>query len=88
MEEAKVLRLFLCSFFFFECLSGEVVRFASFNVQNYLSCDRIVNGEWRPNYPKPEIEKKSLRSVIRSVNPDILALQEMGEYAHFFGTVE
>ncbi len=83
MEEAKVLRFFICSFFFFKCLSGEVVRFASFNVQNYLSCDRIVNGEWRPNYPKPEIEKKSLRSVIRSVNPDILALQEMGEYAHF-----
>ena len=39
--------------------SSEVVRVASFNLQNYLSCERIVDGKWRPDYPKPEVEKKS-----------------------------
>ena len=62
--------------------SSEVVRVASFNLQNYLSCERIVDGEWRPNYPKPEVEKKAVRFSIRSVNPDILALQEIGDYRY------
>ena len=62
--------------------SSEVVRVASFNLQNYLSCERIVDGEWRPDYPKPEVEKKAVRFSIRSVNPDILALQEIGDYRY------
>ena len=41
----------------------------------------MVNGD--QTIPNQKLKKKSLRSVIRSVNPDILALQEMGEYAHF-----
>ena len=76
-------------FIFFSILSclspllGEnVVRVASFNLRNYLSCDRMVEGKWRPDYPKPEIEKKAVRSIIRSVNPDILVLQEMGDYPY------
>ncbi len=84
MGEAKIsLKLIFLFLTVSISLQGEVLRVASFNLQNYLSCDRIVDGDWRPNYPKPEIEKKSVRSIIRSVNPDILAVQEMGEYAHF-----
>ena len=60
----------------------DTVRVASFNLRNYLSCDRMVEGKWRPDYPKPEIEKKAARSMIRSVNPDILVLQEMGDYPY------
>lgn len=57
----------------------ETVRIASLNVENYLLLDRIVNGKWRPNYPKPEKEKRALRSIIRQVDPDVLLLQEMGD---------
>ncbi len=64
-------------------LQGEnVVRVASYNLRNYLSCDRMVEGKWRPDYPKPEIEKKAARSIIRSVNPDILVLQEVGDHPY------
>ena len=77
------LRILLLLFLFLSPLSGQdVVRVASFNLRNYLSCDRMVEGKWRPDYPKPEIEKKAVRSIIRSVNSDILAIQEMGDYPY------
>ena len=57
---------------------GGVVRVATFNILNYLSMDRRVEDRFRPDYPKPEIEKDGVRQVIRSVSPDVLALQELG----------
>lgn len=59
-------------------LEGGTVRVATYNVENYLVMDRIVDGTWRPDYPKREKEKKAVRAVIAAVNPDVLALQEMG----------
>jgi endonuclease/exonuclease/phosphatase family metal-dependent hydrolase len=38
----------------------------------------MVEGIYRQNYPKPEAEKLALRAVIRALNADVLALQEMG----------
>ncbi len=60
--------------------AGETVRVATYNVENYLVMDRWVDSQerWRPGYPKPEVEKEALREVIRSVSPDVIALQEMG----------
>ena len=58
---------------------GEKIRVATYNVRNYLLCDRMVEGKWRPNYPKPEKEKAALRATIAAMNADILALQEMGD---------
>ncbi len=58
--------------------AAEKVRVASYNVRNYLVCDRMVDGRWRPEYPKPEKEKKALRAIISKSNADVLALQEMG----------
>jgi endonuclease/exonuclease/phosphatase family metal-dependent hydrolase len=55
------------------------LRVASYNVENYLLMNRHVDGRWRRDYPKPEAEKNALRAVIRHHQPDILALQEMGE---------
>ena len=72
---------FLCvlwALFSFSSFS-ETIRIASLNVENYLVLDRSIKGKWRPNYPKPEKEKRALRSIIRQVNPDILLLQEMGD---------
>jgi endonuclease/exonuclease/phosphatase family metal-dependent hydrolase len=51
---------------------------ATYNVENYVPADRMVEGVYRPAYPKPEAEKKALRAVIRDLAPDVLALQEMG----------
>jgi endonuclease/exonuclease/phosphatase family metal-dependent hydrolase len=51
---------------------------ATYNVENYLVADRMVDGVYRDAYPKPENEKTALRQVIKAMAPDILALQEMG----------
>jgi len=57
---------------------GETIRVASYNLRNYLTMDRMVQGVWRPEYPKPEVEKRALRAVIVAAGPDILCVQEMG----------
>ena len=51
---------------------------ATYNVENYVVADRLVEGVYREAYPKPEQEKAALRQVISGISPDILAVQEMG----------
>ncbi len=70
-----VLPLFFLSFL----CNAETVRIASFNVENYLLLDRWVDGRWKKDYPKPDKEKRALRSAVNQVNPDVLLIQEMGE---------
>ena len=60
-------------------LCGEKVRVATFNLQNYLIMDRMVEGKWRRDYPKPEREKRALRSILKKIDADVVAFQEMGE---------
>ena len=36
--------------------------------------DRWAGDGWREDYPKPEIENGIVRSIIKRVNPDVLAL--------------
>jgi len=62
--------------------SAESIRIASYNLYNYLDTQRWVDGQFRPDYPKPEEEKKALRAVIKAVNADVLALQEIGGRLH------
>ncbi len=54
------------------------LRVATYNVRNYLSMDRRVEGRFRRDYPKPESEKRVVRDTIVEVAPDVLALQEIG----------
>ena len=54
------------------------VRVATLNLDNYLSANRIVDGGFRPDYPKPEAAKEALRKVILAVDADVLAVQEIG----------
>lgn len=61
---------------------GAIVRVATYNVRNYLTMDRLVDGSWRPEYPKPESEKRVVRDTILAIRPDLIALQEIGEKAH------
>ncbi len=54
-------------------------RIATYNLDNYLVMDRYLEEEgWRPDYPKPEAEKRVIRRAILATEPDILALQELG----------
>ncbi len=55
------------------------LRVATYNLENYLSADRRVEGSFRRDYPKPEAEKEALRTVIRQMDADILAVQEIGD---------
>ncbi len=54
------------------------IRVATYNLRNYLTMDRRVDGVYRPDYPKPETEKAALRKVIMAADADILAVQEIG----------
>lgn len=60
----------------------DTLRVATYNLRNYLTMDRVIEDGWRPEYPKPEDEKRVAREIIRRVAPDILALQEVGGEAH------
>ncbi|MGC6506654.1 MAG: endonuclease/exonuclease/phosphatase family protein [Coraliomargaritaceae bacterium] len=63
-------------------LAAESLRIATYNLHNYLPADRLVDGRWRPDYPKPEQEKRALRKDILSVRPDVLVVQEIGTVEH------
>lgn len=64
--------------FFATAAFGERVTVATYNLENYLSTDRMVEGIYQRDYPKPEAAKSALRSVIRSLAADIIVFQEMG----------
>ena len=59
-------------------LPAETLTVASYNVENYLATNRMVEGTYRQDYPKPEAAKQALRAVIRALNADVIALEEMG----------
>ena len=63
--------------------AAQSVRVATYNLYNYLSMDRSINGKWRKDYPKPESEKSALCRAILEVQPDILAIQEIGNTSYF-----
>jgi endonuclease/exonuclease/phosphatase family metal-dependent hydrolase len=50
----------------------------TWNVENYVAANRLVEGTYRRDYPKPEAEKAALRAVVHATRPDVLALQEVG----------
>ncbi len=55
---------------------------ATYNVENYTEENRMADGVYHPDYPKPESEKTALRAVIRQLGADVLALQEIGSAAY------
>lgn len=63
---------------FFAATLAHALTVATYNVENYLVTDRMVDGVFRQAYPKPEAEKKALRQAIKALEADVLAVQEMG----------
>jgi endonuclease/exonuclease/phosphatase family metal-dependent hydrolase len=57
---------------------AETLTVATYNIENYVAAGRRVDGAYRPDYPKPEVAKQALRTVIRALGADVLALQEIG----------
>lgn len=80
MKALRFLIVFLVLVVTF-ALRAETVTIATYNIQNYGLADRMVEGTFRQAYPKPESEKKALRAVIRSLDADVIALQEVGSKA-------
>ena len=82
--------LFSCRFVFFRGLMvwlvlvgwAHALTLATYNVENYTVADRMVEGVYRPAYPKPEKERAAVTRVIAGIAPDILAVQEMGTQAY------
>ncbi|HTJ78484.1 MAG TPA: endonuclease/exonuclease/phosphatase family protein [Rariglobus sp.] len=80
----KARQLGLLCFLWVVAVGGifaETLTVATYNVENYTLADRMVHGVFRKDYPKPEVEKKALRTVIHGLGADVLALQEIGSEA-------
>ena len=63
--------------------AAEALTIATYNVENYGIADRMTEEGYRKEYPKPEVEKKALRAVLRGLNADVLLLQEVGPTPYF-----
>ncbi len=63
-------------------VAAPALTLATYNVENYTVADRMVDGVFRPAYPKPEKERAGLVRVIQGIAPDVLAVQEMGGPAY------
>ncbi len=74
-----LLRRAFAALLFLAAVAAQAITVATYNVENYLVTDRQVDGTFRKAYPKPEDEKKAVRQAIKTINPDILAVQEMGK---------
>lgn len=59
-------------------LRAERLRVASYNLENYNLADRRTPDGFSKNAPKTERAKTALRAVIRAMNADVLAVQEIG----------
>ena len=79
---SSIRLLFLVWFSLAAASLAPALIIATYNVENYLVTDRLVDGVYREAYPKPEKEKAALRQVIAGIAPDILAVQEMGGPAY------
>jgi endonuclease/exonuclease/phosphatase family metal-dependent hydrolase len=62
----------------FALARADTLTVATYNVENYDATNRMTQQGYRKDYPKPEVQKTALRQVIRALNADVLALEEMG----------
>ena len=58
--------------------SGDGVRFIAYNVENWLTMDRYIDGKSVDGAPKPEKEKQAISTLLAGAKPDILGISEIG----------
>jgi endonuclease/exonuclease/phosphatase family metal-dependent hydrolase len=54
------------------------LRFVAYNLENWLTMDRMVNGRLEKSNPKPEPEKQAAVRIIASARPDLVGVCEIG----------
>jgi endonuclease/exonuclease/phosphatase family metal-dependent hydrolase len=59
------------------------LRFVAYNVENWLTMDRMVDNRQLKNAPKPDSEKKAVIKLLANNKPDIIGLCEIGEAKDF-----
>jgi endonuclease/exonuclease/phosphatase family metal-dependent hydrolase len=57
------------------------LRFMAYNVENWLTMDRFVDGKSLKGSPKPDSEKQAVISIIVGSRPDVIGLCEIGTKA-------
>ena len=75
---ARITLLCLSLFALRSAPAAETLTIATYNVANYTLAGRFIEGVYMRGYPKTEKEKHALRAVIKEMDADILAIQEMG----------
>jgi len=58
--------------------AAEPITFVGYNVNNWLTMDRYVDGKRVSGQPKPEEEKAAVVGILNRLKPDILGVVEMG----------
>ena len=62
-------------------LTGEGMRFAAYNVRNWLVMDRYTDRKLQRSTPKPEEEKAAVIRLLSAHSPDVIGLCEIGTAA-------
>lgn len=60
---------------------GGNLRFITYNVENWLTMDRLVDGKLAKGKPKPDSEKQAVIRILAAHKPDVVALCEIGTAA-------
>lgn len=68
-----------CLFLFLPLAQGGEVVFAYYNLKNYLPMSRHMPEAGPAELAKPEGEIRAVVSMLKSINPDILGVAEMGD---------
>jgi endonuclease/exonuclease/phosphatase family metal-dependent hydrolase len=55
------------------------LRFIAYNVENWLTMDRWIDGREQPGLPKPDAEKDAVIRMLVRHQPDVLGLCEIGQ---------
>jgi len=86
MKTISALGIVLSNFLFVGVVYGggtNGFRIASYNVENYITMPRRIDGVLRAKAGKPESERNAVVRMIGVINPDVIGLEEIGEPRQF-----
>jgi len=86
MKTISALGIVLSYFLFVGVVYGggtNGFRIASYNVENYITMPRRIDGVLRAKAGKPERERNAVVRMIGVIRPDVIGLEEIGEPRQF-----